>query len=645
MQVRCLFFLTLALAAPALAETADWRGTAQTALHLLDYVGVDYPEFVRDGEVLDPGEYQEQLEFAGKVVTLLRVLPERPELAQLIADAEALERMVKAKAPGPGVATASADLRWALIGAYSLVVTPKSAPDLARGKQLYGENCASCHGAGGRGDGLAGKGLDPAPADFTDAARIAQRSAYGLYNTITLGVGGTGMAAYRQLTDDDRWALAFFVSQFAVTPSQLALAEAAWKSVPHTTAFANLENVATLSNDEIAARFGPDAARAQLWLRAHPEALAAVALSPIQFTVATLRESLDAYRSGNTVVAQQLALTAYLEGFELIEASLDSVDAPLRTQIERELMDYRSQLASSASVDAVERQLDGTMDLLKTAEQTLESNHLGAGALFTASLLILLREGLEAILVLAAIIAFLVKSGRRDALSWVHLGWVTALIAGAATWFAATYVISISGASREMTEAVSALCAAAVLLYVGIWLHSKANARSWQEFLREQVGGALGRRTLWALASVSFLAVYRELFEIVLFYEALWAQAGDVGAGPLLAGVGVAAAMLALIGWGVFRYGLRLPIDRFFTATAAVLAVLAVIFLGQGVSALQEAGAIGVNRIAFIRVPGLGIFPTVQTLAAQAAGVLVIVGSFAWASRNRLTSAEQVGGR
>ena len=181
-------------------------------------------------------------------MTLLPGLPERAGARATVADAEALLLLVKAKGPGPQVAAASADLRWALIGAYALVVAPKQVPDLAHGAQLYRDNCASCHGAEGKGDGAAGKGLDPAPADFTDAARIAQRSAYGLYNTITLGVGGTGMAAYRQLTDDDRWALAFFVSQFAVTPQQLAGGEAAWKSGLHAETFANLENVATLSS-------------------------------------------------------------------------------------------------------------------------------------------------------------------------------------------------------------------------------------------------------------------------------------------------------------------------------------------------------------------------------------------------------------
>ena len=346
MRTRLLFTVTtLLLALPALAETEDWRANAQTALHLLDYVGVDYPEFVRDGVVLDPAEYQEQLEFASTVVALLPSLPERPERARLIADAESVEKLVRAKGPGTQVAAATADLRWALIGAYGLAVAPKHVPELARGRKLYAASCESCHGAAGKGDGAAGAGLEPAPGDFTDAARIAQRSVYGLYNTITLGVGGTGMAAYTQLSDDDRWALAFFVSQLAFTPQELARGEAAWKTGDHAETFADLGNVATLSSDEVAARFGADATDAQRWLRAHPEALAAVAASPIDFTVKTLRESLLASRGGDSATAQRLALTAYLEGFELIEVSLDAVDADLRTRIEAEMMAYRTQLS------------------------------------------------------------------------------------------------------------------------------------------------------------------------------------------------------------------------------------------------------------------------------------------------------------
>lgn len=637
-----MLVLGLAITAPAAAGSDDWRDSAQTAIHLLDYVGVDYPEFVKDGQILDAGEYEEQLEFAGKVVGLIRTLPERDDRERLVASAEALERLVQAKGPGSQVAADSAALRAALVHAYALVVSPKQAPDLARGAELFSANCASCHGAEGRGDGPAGKGLDPAPADLTDAARIDKRSPYGLYNTISLGVAGTGMAAYTQLSNEDRWALAFFASQLAFTPEQLAAGKAAWASGSHAATFSSFENVATLSSEEVAARFGPDAENAQRWLRAHPEALAEHATSPIDFTVRTLRDSLAAYRSGDAAEAQQLALTAYLEGFELTEASLDGIDAPLRGRIERELMTYRSQISSGAPIEQAEQQIAGAVDLLTLAQQKLSSSSVDAGALFGTSLLILLREGLEAILVLAAIIAFLVKSGRRDAMPWVHLGWASAIVAGVATWFAAAYVVSISGASREMTEAVSALCAAAMLIYIGVWLHSKANSRAWQQFLSEQVGGALGRKTLWALASVSFLAVYREFFEIVLFYQALWAQAGIAGTTPLVAGMAAAVGLLALAGWGVFRYGLRLPVDRFFSATSILLAVLAVIFLGQGVAALQEAGAVGVRSIAFIRVPELGVFPTAQTLAAQVVGAIVVAGCFAWAGRHSAVAAEKI---
>ena len=113
-------------------------------------------------------------------------------------------------------------------------------------------------------------------------------------------------------------------------------------------------------------------------------------------------------------------------------------------------------------------------------------------------------------LVLAAIIAFLVKAGRRDALPYVHAGWVSAIALGGITWLVATYAIGLSGANREITEGVTALLAAAMLIYVGFWLHNKAYAHAWNRFIKEQVGSALEKKTLWAMAGVSFLAVYRE---------------------------------------------------------------------------------------------------------------------------------------
>jgi high-affinity iron transporter len=246
--------------------------------------------------------------------------------------------------------------------------------------------------------------------------------------------------------------------------------------------------------------------------------------------------------------------------------------------------------------------------------------------------LILLREGLEAILVLAAIIAFVRKTGRREAMPWIHAGWAGAVALGVVTWFVAERVITISGANRELTEGITALLAAAMLLYVGYWLHSKSYAQAWQHFIRDQVNTALGKGTVWALAGVSFLAVYREAFEIVLFYQALWLQAGESGRQSVLGGIAVAAVLLALLAWAILKYSVRLPIGPFFAITAGLLALLAVVFAGHGVAALQEAGVLDASPVGMVAIPMLGVHPTLQGLGTQAAALaLVLIG--VWMAR------------
>jgi high-affinity iron transporter len=207
-----------------------------------------------------------------------------------------------------------------------------------------------------------------------------------------------------------------------------------------------------------------------------------------------------------------------------------------------------------------------------------------------------------------------------------------ALALGALTWIAATFLIDISGADRELTEGITGLLAAAMLLYVGYWLHGKSYAQAWTRFLRSQVSQALARRTLWAMAAVSFLAVYREMFEIVLFYQALWVQAGEAARTTVLAGAGAAAAALGLIGFALFKYSVRLPIGPFFGATSGLLALLAVVFTGHGIAALQEAGVLGITPLPFEAVPLLGIYPSGEAIAAQLLALVIALAAF-YASR------------
>ena len=601
---------------------------AQTILHMLDYVSVDYGGAVEQGKVLNDDEFKEQVEFSGQSVKLLSGLPDHPRRAALVEQALELARSVQAKVPAEQVSASAQQLRRSIIDAYQVPVSPRRAPELGQAIALYQQLCVSCHGAEGHGDGPAGKTFDPKPADFHDAARMNQRSVNGLYNTITLGVGGTAMTGFSQLSDDERWALAFLASNFRSSAEILDQGHKLWKMRDHQDAPLNLVTLTTLTENEVGIRYGAQAKSVFAYLRTEPQVLASARRTTLFFATEQLDLALARYRDGDQSGAQRYAIAAYLEGFEPMEASLDNLDGQLRLDIEREMMAVRQLMNGSIPVEAVAKKIDHIKDLLSQADELLREGKLSAAGAFAGALFVLLREGLEAILVLAAVITFVVKSGQRQALIYIHTGWGVALLLGVLTWAAATWLVDLSGASREITEGVTALIASAMLIYVGFWLHDKAHAQAWQKFLKDKVGAALEQKTLWALALVSFFAVYREIFETVLFYQALWAQSGEGTVSALWGGMLTAVLMLLAIGWGLFRFGLRLPLGPFFSGTSILLAILAVIFAGQGVAALQKAGIVDASAINFISVPMLGVFPTAQTLIAQVSVIVILLLCF-----------------
>lgn len=640
---RALAFVLLWVCASPFAQSAapSPQEQAQSVIHMLDYVSVDYPEFVKNGQVLDAAEYEEQREFATRSIALLEQLPERPAKAAVVAEARRLLALIESRAEGAQVSALAGQLGAQVMQVWQLTVAPRAAPDVQRAASLFQAQCAACHGATGRGDGPAGKGLEPAPSDFHDADRMSQRSLYGLYNTITLGVGGTGMQAYTQLSEADRWALAFFTAGMRQSPQTVARGEELWSRGEGSGQITDFRALVTTTPVELARRGGEPLAAVGAFLTARPSVLAAAGPAPLVHAREQLAQTVDAVREGDRARARQHAISAYLEGFELVEAQLDPIDGALRLEIEREMMGLRSAIDRGTAPDDVAAQVERITRLLQQAADRLDGEGLSPTAAFAASLLILLREGLEAILVLAAVIAFVRKSGRRDALPWIHAGWMAAVVAGGATWYAATHLVTISGASRELTEGVAALLAAAMLLYVGAWLHRRASAQAWQAFVREHVGGALQQRTLWALAGIAFLAVYRELFEIILFYQALWTQVGPEGEGALLGGMAAAAALLAVLGWAILKYGVRLPIGPFFAATAGLLALLAFVFVGHGVAALQEAGVLTFTPVRVVAVPLLGIQPSAEGLGAQGAVLLAVLLFSTLAMRSRRAGASR----
>ncbi|MFJ7881923.1 FTR1 family protein [Pseudomonas sp. NPDC096917] len=600
------------LALCSLAVSANSPQGAAQALHLIDYIGADYPPTVEDGKVIDETEYREQLEFLTVLKGLIADLPERPERAALAQGVTALQSAIEQRQDGASVAREARQLGAKLAVAYEVTQAPVITPDPTRGAPLYAQHCSVCHGATGAGDGPASVGMTPPPANLRDAERLDRLSLYAIFNTLGLGVEGTDMPAFAdQLDDRQRWDLATYVAGLSADPA----AAKADKNY-------NLADLARQTPGEVLAAEGPQAAATFRAQRAQPPQVKRGPAQLLDYTRETLDKSLAAYREGDREQAYDLSVAAYLEGFELVESSLDNVNSNVRKNTEKALMAYRQSLQDGMPIEQVEQRLDTAKALLKESAGLLGSDGLSWSLSYISGLLILLREGLEAILVLAAILAFLRNTGQQSAARSVNVGWALALVAGLATWALAAYVIDVSGAQRELLEGCTALFASVMVLWLGVWMHDRRHAAAWQDYIKTSLVSGGGR---FGFAVLAFFSVYRELFEVILFYETLWLQAGPAGHNAVLAGGATALVLLIGLAWIILRGSAKLPLALFFGINAALLCTLSVVFAGHGVKALQEAGIFGTRPVPFFEFDWLGIHADAYSLGAQVVAILAII--------------------
>ncbi|MET0847949.1 MAG: cytochrome c/FTR1 family iron permease [Pseudomonas sp.] len=593
---------------------ADTVEGAPQALHLLDYIGADYPQTVQGGKVVDESEYREQLEFIKVLQGLIAAMPAKPEKAGLEQGVSTLRNAIAARQDGADVARQARQLGAKLAVAYEVSQAPIITPDATRGAPLYAQHCSVCHGDTGAGDGPAGVGLTPPPANLRDTARVDHLSLYAIYSTLGLGVEGTDMPAFAdQLDDRQRWDLATYIASFSADPAA-AKSEKTY----------NLAELARQTPAEVQAADGAQAAATFRAQRAQPPQVKRGPAQLLDYTAATLDKSIAAYRAGDHDQAYDLSVAAYLEGFELVESSLDNVDANVRKDTEKSLMAYRQSLQDGLPVAQAQERLDAAKAKLKESAGLLGSDGLSWSLSYISGLLILLREGLEAILVLAAILAFLRNTGQQSAVRSVNIGWGLALLAGLATWALAAYVIDVSGSQRELLEGATALFAAVMVLWLGVWMHDRRHAAAWQDYIKSSLVGGGGR---FGFATLAFFSVYRELFEVILFYETLWLQAGPAGHNAVLAGGATALVLLVGLAWVILRGSQKLPLSMFFSINAGLLCALSVVFAGHGVKALQEAGIFGTRPVPFFDFDfdWLGIHADAYSLSAQAVAIIAII--------------------
>jgi len=605
-------FLALFFQSPAFASESTQK-TAQTALHILDYLSIDYGGAVFLEKVINQAEYEEQLSFSKQSIALLSELPDHPRKLNLVAKARSLFDLIQEKASSSFVHRAAQELRQEIIQAYQVSIAPNIIPQLDLAAVLFSQACAVCHGVEGYGDGPGGKTLSPRPADFHDNARMSQRNVYALYNAITLGVSGTAMDSYPEFSDEERWSLAFYLSNLRISDESIKRGQRNWENSSFHGPSPNLAALSSLTSNEISIRYGEQANTVYDFLRSKPAALSGIKHSSLLFAIEQLNQTANLYQSGKQSQALRASIDAYLEGFDPVEISLDSHNQNLRLQIEREMRGIRSSISEHQPVEIITQKINTTKILLRQADELLRDGKMSSTDAFSSSFFVLLLEGATGMLLIAAIIIFMVRVGESQSLIYVHTGWISAMLLCIPTWLFSSWLLTISGAQREIINGILDIFSAVILVYVGFWLRDKTQTRSWDT----SISMALKGKYLWVLSLLSFFAIYREVIDSVLSYQTIWIQTNDIIKPAILIGVFAASLILISIGWMLLKICVKLPLNLFISATMIFLGFMAVIFSGEGVIALQDADALTRNPIGSAAFPILGFYPTVQSLLTQ----------------------------
>lgn len=621
-----LIFALLAgslLASPASPSVAADQDPVPTIRRIASTTLLAVQEYrlgVAGGKIVAAAEVEEASLFLSEAARVALGLPPEEAIA-VRSRLEALGGMVRATAAPDSLAREARSLIDDLAGRYhvDVDVIPAVAPSPAAGAQVYQANCAGCHGAVGRGDGADGRTLSPLPANLADAEALADRSPLDFYRRITIGVAGTGMVPFEsRLTDDERWAVAVYATLLRLPPAA-ATPEASAALLAFPTS-------ARLTDREVLAALGPTATLAQVAAvrTAAPPAPSRSADLVFQ-TVRRLADSARTLaRSDQREPARATALDAYLQ-FEAVERDVRLKNAGLASEAEAAFARLRHS-AESQTVDQVDAAHRDLLAVLERAERAI-ADRPSRTNLAVQSFIILAREGLEAILVIGALMAFLARTGATNRRRDIHVGVAAAVAMSLLTALALETIFLISPAEQEALEGVTLLVATAMLFYVSYWLLSKLEVAKWNAFVRSRVKDAVSSGSALALASVAFLAVYREGFETVLFYKALVVSGGAAAWAPVLVGIAGASVVLAVLYVAINRFGVRLPLKPFFGVTSAFLYYMAFVFAGKGIAELQGADWISTTVIPGPRIAALGVYPTVESLAAQ--GVLALLALIA----------------
>ena len=562
---------------------------------MLNIAAKEFEEGVVDGKIVDHPEYEESQIFLQQATERFSkvsgIIKNEEELNRINHQFPELLEMIKNKVPSEKVWDKINILNSELVKTFGIEINriPVSPVSLENGQSIYENNCSSCHGLKGNGDGPMAKNLNPSPAKLSDPKLTGDKNteAYDNFEVINVGIANTGMKAWAgTLSEGQIWDVTYYIRTFSNNNIKLPSVNQEVKTIESKSDSKNAEQV----------------------------------VSKVRKLVL---KSFNQFENGRNENAAEIAFDAYLT-YEKIESNLITQDKPLGVKLESAFSEYRGEIKRGAPLEGVKKLHDEILlDLSKASE--LLKGKVGFSGLFLQSFSIIVREGFEAILIIAALIAFLRKSKNESSIKNIHIGVIIGILGSFLTAYIVHELLHLSMASQEVLEGWIMLVSVVILFWVSYWLVSNIDNKKWQKYINTKMHEALSKGNTFTLSAVAFISVYREGFETVLFYKALFLYAGK-STGGIVPGFFAGCVVLAGVFYLVNYLGMRIPIKWFFGFTSVLLYYMAFTFMGKGIHELQMGEQFSLTAAEFLpSISWLGMYPTWETFIGQAVLFLLFI--------------------
>ncbi|BBU40652.1 Fe 2+/Pb2+ permease [Aeribacillus pallidus] len=332
-----------------------------------------------------------------------------------------------------------------------------------------------------------------------------------------------------------------------------------------------------------------------------------------------LEKSVQSLKDHNPSEASE-HLNKILLIWPVVEGEVRTKDYSLYNRMETEIPSAISLLQSdNKNVEKAQTMISELYDSLQLIAAKTSYTYIDA-------MLILLREGFEALLIIAGLLSFLKKTNHADKQGWIWIGVLCGIISSAILAVVMNMFfskITVAG-SRESIEGIVGITAVVMMLTVGAWLHKKSNIAHWNQYIKEHLGHALAKGSLFSMALLSFLSIFREGAETIIFYAGM---APSMEISQLILGIAIAMAILVILGFIIIRFSSAIPVRPFFMGATLLIYVLSFKMLGISIHAMQIANTLPTHSLPNVPyIEPIGFYPTIETVVPQLLLILIIIG-------------------